>query len=305
LSKAGNSLLDTAYVGDDEGGLWELDAADGVNVNSFAPLLPSTSYASLCGTKQRCNFALSLAYGDGSLKAQPISSLSTVFILPTMPAASPLKSYEAQPLLAYGTGGTDTVAALEPTADAKGNPCPTGTTCINGKVHIIPLLPNYRYTPQDLLGTSSSTSLNAIQTWGIVKQPEPPGISLTNGERVYGSIVAAGDQLFYNTTTGSVSSIDARFGNLSGSTYRLLLSAAGPLSAYDYVKGNSLTKVGGAGGTPMLDATTGNVVVVTDKYVLRFPPPVGGTLQGPSVNGKGATPTGLLSWFFRRRGLEY
>src|SRR5205814_8147374 len=34
FSKTGNSVIDTAYVGDDEGALWELDAADGVNVNS-------------------------------------------------------------------------------------------------------------------------------------------------------------------------------------------------------------------------------------------------------------------------------
>jgi hypothetical protein len=45
--------------------------------------------------------------------------------------------------------------------------------------------------------------------------------------------------------------------------------------------------------------------VVTDKSILRFNAAPGGTLQGPSVNGRGATPTGLLSWFFRRRGLEY
>jgi len=47
-------------------------------------------------------------------------------------------------------------------------------------------------------------------------------------------------------------------------------------------------------------------VVVTDKGVLRLDaPPVKGTLVGPSVNGRGATPSGLLSWYFRRRGLEY
>jgi type IV pilus assembly protein PilY1 len=308
LSKAGNSLIDTAFVGDDEGALWELDAADGVNVNSFAPLLGSTSYSSLCSSKQRCNFALNLAYGDGVAHAQPISSLSTIFFLPTMPSTSPLKKYEGQPMLAFGTAGTDTVAALEPAPDATGNPCPAGSTapCISGKVHLIPLLPNYRYTTQDLVGTNSSTVLNDIQTWGLLKHAnEPAGIALTNGERVYGSIVAAGDQLFYNTTTGSVSSIDARNGNINGSTYRLLLSAGGALTPYNYVAAAGLTKAGGSGGTPMLDTTTGAVVVVTDKQILRFNPPAGGTLKGPSVNGKGATPTGLLSWFFRRRGLEY
>jgi len=49
-----------------------------------------------------------------------------------------------------------------------------------------------------------------------------------------------------------------------------------------------------------------DVLVVTDKGILRLDaPPVKGTLVGPSVNGRGATPSGLLSWYFRRRGLEY
>jgi len=116
--------------------------------------------------------------------------------------------------------------------------------------------------------------------------------------------VAAGDQLFFNTTTGSASQIDSR-ANLGGSTYRLLLSAASnPL--YNYVTTLGLTKVGGAGGTPMLDTTNGNLVVVTNNGILRLnPPPVKGTMNSGSVNGRGATPSGLLSWYFRRRGLEY
>jgi type IV pilus assembly protein PilY1 len=315
LSKAGNSIIDTAYVGDDEGALWELDAADGVNVNSFAPLLTSSQYSSLCtnDTGQHCNFALSQAYGDGTFKAQPISSLSTIFILPALPATSPLKPYEGQPMLAYGTAGTDTVSSLEPSGDPK-TVCTAGG-CTTGRVHLVPLQPGYRYTPADLLGSSSTTLLSRIETWGLLKPlpgklddkwNEPPGypIVLSPGERVFGSIVAAGDQLFYNTTTGSSASIDDRQGNLGGSTYRVLLSASSN-APFDYVNGAGLSKVGGAGGTPMVDTKTGTVVVVTDSTVLRFNPPAGGTMQGPSVNGRGATPTGLLSWFFRRRGLEY
>jgi type IV pilus assembly protein PilY1 len=306
LSKAGNSLIDTAYVGDDEGSLWELDAADGVNVNSFGPFADQMPFT-LCGSGQ-CNFPLSQAYGYGptgygSAGAQPISSLSTVFILPN-PLTGPLKDYAGQPLLAYGTAGTDTVSGLEPAPDpSSGAFCPTGTTCINGAVHLVPLLPSYHYTWVDLLNTP--TLLTTLQRQGVAKT-EPVGypMFLSNGERVYGSIVAAGDQLFFNTTTGSASQIDQR-SNLGGSTYRLLLSAASnPL--YNYVTSLGLTKVGGAGGTPMLDVATGAVVVVTDKGILRFnPPPVKGTTSGPSVNGRGATPSGLLSWYFRRRGLEY
>jgi hypothetical protein len=272
-------------------------------------MLPSATYTSMCSASaQSCNFALSQAYGYGpsgygSSGPQPISSLSTIFILPAMPASNPLKPFEGQPMLAYGTAGTDTVSGLEPAPDATtGAACPTGTTCINGAVHLIPLLPSYHYTASDLLATPNL--LTAIQQKGVLKT-EPSGypMFLSNGERVYGSIVAAGDQLFFNTTTGSVSQIDSR-GNQNGSSYRLLLSAnANPL--YNYVTQLGLTKVGGAGGTPMLDSTTGTLVVVTDKSILRFNAAPGGTLQGPSVNGRGATPTGLLSWFFRRRGLEY
>ncbi|MFL5428469.1 MAG: hypothetical protein ACJ79M_02540 [Myxococcales bacterium] len=306
LSKAGNSLIDTAYVGDDEGALWELDAADGVNVNSFAPMMDPTHANAFCKAGQFCNFALSQAYGyTGSNGPQPISSLSTIFILPTMPSTSPLKKYELQPMLAYGTGGTDTISGMEPAPDATtGAPCPSGTNCINGAVHLVPLLPGYHYAAQDLF--NNSNLLAAITQKGVLKT-EPAGypMFLANGERVFGSIVAAGDQLFFNTTTGTVSQIDSR-GGLNGSSYRLLLSASSN-ALYNYVSATGLQKVGGAGGTPMLDATTGTLIVVTDKKILRFDPPPGGagTLKGPSVNGRGATPTGLLSWFFRRRGLEY
>jgi type IV pilus assembly protein PilY1 len=300
FSKAGNSLIDTAYVGDDEGSLWELDAADGLNVNSYAALLGTSS----CLTGFRCNFALSQAYGNGANGPQPISSLSTIFILPpTYPATGPLAAYRGQALLAYGTAGTDTVSGLEPAPDATGAPCPT--PCINGAVHLIPLAPPARYSVSDLLADSSKMAL--VQQGGVVKADVTSyPMWLTNGERVYGSIVVAGDQLFFNTTQGSVSQLDQR-GNLSGAAYRMNLSAtSNPL--WNYVTGNGLTKVGGAGGTPLVDSKTGAIVVVTDKFILRFDPPPGAAAvppSGPSVNGRGATPTGFLSWFFRRRGLEY
>jgi hypothetical protein len=251
---------------------------------------------------------LSQAYGYGptgygSAGPQPISSLSTVFILPN-PLTGPLKDFAGQPLLAYGTAGTDTVSGLEPAPDASsGAFCPTGTSCINGAVHLVPLLPSYHSTWVDLL--NKPTLLTSLQRQGVAKS-EPTGypMFLSNGERVFGSIVAAGDQLFFNTTTGSANQIDQR-ANLGGSTYRLLLSAnSNPL--YNYITSLGLTKVGGAGGTPMIDVTTGTAVVVTDKGILRLnAPPVKGTTTGPSVNGRGATPSGLLSWYFRRRGLEY
>src|SRR5205814_68218 len=127
FSKTGNSLIDTAYVGDDEGALWELDAADGVNVNSFRPFKNQLG-ATLCGSGQQCNFALSQGFWfDSSLPRtvpatlpatpalgpQPISSLSTVFLLPTG-LTGPLSPYAGQPMLAYGTAGTDTISGLEP-----------------------------------------------------------------------------------------------------------------------------------------------------------------------------------------------
>jgi hypothetical protein len=322
FSKTGNSIIDTAYVGDDEGALWELDAADGLNVNSFRPfrgVLPATT----CASGQQCNFALSEAFGyepgltrgslppqppDTSAQPQPISSLSTVFILPSG-LTGPLAAFAGQPMLAYGTAGTDTVSGLEPAADPT-----TGATCadplnpcISGAVHLVPLLPGFHFNVNDL--KQDLSKLAHITQQGVV-QAEPNAMPLgfphffDKSERVYGSIVAAGDQLFFNTTTGSVSQIDAR-GNLGGASYRLLLSAASN-QLYNYVKELGLTNSGGAGGTPMLDSTTGTLVVVTDKGILRLDaPPTKGTLVGASVNGRGATPSGLLSWYFRRRGLEY
>jgi hypothetical protein len=240
----------------------------------------------------------------GSLGPQPISSLSTIFVLPPMPATSPLKTFENQPLLAYGTAGTDAVSGMEPVPVSGGTCTGSWTDCINGAVHVVPLLPAYHYTASDMV-TGPSTLLADIEHRGVTKL-EPPGYPqpLENGERVYGSIVAAGDQLFFNTSVGTVSDIDQR-GTLGGSSYRLLLSAASnPL--YNYITALGLKNdVGGAGGTPMLDVATGQLVVVTDKSILKFNAPPGGTTNGASVNGRGATPTGLLSWFFRRRGLEY
>jgi type IV pilus assembly protein PilY1 len=301
FSKTGNGLIDTLYVGDDEGALWELDAADGLNVNSYAAFLGTSA----CAAGQNCNFALSQAYGDGTHKAQPISTLSTIFILPpTYPVTGPLAAFAGQALLTYGTGGTDTISGLEPAPDpSTGNPCPT--PCINGALHILPLGPMARYSPNQVMGPPPL--INTVQSFGVVKG-EVTGYPsyLTNGERLYGSIVVAGDQLFFNTTSGTVSAIDSR-GNLSGSSYRLNLeSQTNPL--YNYVVAAGLSNVGGAGGTPLVDAKTGAVVVVTDKTILRFDPPAGATAippTGPSVNGRGQTPTGFLSWFFRRRGLEY
>jgi|GEM_PF-2396521 len=326
LSKAGNSFIDTVYVGDAEGALWELDAADGTNNTSYGVALGSTC----SGTG--CNFAFSQAYGTGTRGPQPISTLSTIFVVPqSYPATGGLARYRGQALLAYGTAGTDTVAGLEPAPTVSGPPpvvtnaCPTG--CISGAIHLLPVGPNGRYSASRVLGPPSLVStvqtngvgieVNTVDSGGTVTPLYP--VSLTNGERFYGSIVAAGDQLIFSAARGTVTNLDSRFGpasGLGGNTYGINTETGTTTNAY-----YSSTTFGGSQSTPLVDAATGNILVVTNQGLVFLTPPAamgippaGQTLNGSGGNtgssgisggGNGSSAANLMSWFFRRRGLEY
>ena len=49
FSKTGTSLIDTVYVGDLEGSLWEIDAADGLNLTSYASRFGGSTSCTLNG----------------------------------------------------------------------------------------------------------------------------------------------------------------------------------------------------------------------------------------------------------------
>ena len=294
FSKAANNLVDTAYVGDDEGSLWELDAADGLNTTGYASALAGCTGA-------QCNYALSQAYGTGANLAQPISTLASIFIVPPLyPKTGPLNGLQGQALLTYGTAGTDAISGLEPST------CPS-SACITGNVHLLPISPTGRYQPSDL--QASSALRTTALTVGVGKEVTGYPLQLPPGERLFGSIVAAGSTLFFATNDASQGSNIDNFQNVTGGSYQFDLRA--PLSGGTNPFGSPIlnTNIGGAGSTPLLvtnpDPTKGQLITVTNKGIAVAPLPGTSLLAGPPVNGQGQTPSTFLGWFFRRRGSEY
>src|SRR5437016_840018 len=190
FSKTGTSLIDTVYVGDLEGSLWEIDAADGLNLTSYA----SRFGGSTCSADGWCNFPLSNAFWyDPNAYPQPITTLSTIFAVPQgLPATSPFVNYQGQPMLAYGTAGTDSVSSL--------------SYVVTGSVHLFPLSYTGRLQASDILGPPVNTSV--AKTKGLAKELSGYPQYVATGERLYGSIVAAGDHLYLATTKGTVTNID-------------------------------------------------------------------------------------------------
>ena len=304
LSKAGNSLIDTAYVGDDHGSLWELDAADGINNTSYANSLTAC-------TGGACNFALSQAYGTGANLAQPISTLSTVFVVPSdYPSSGPLKNYINQAMLAYGTAGTDTVTALEPIDCVAGS---SDKLCITGQLHLLPIAPTGRYSATQI--AAAAPTRTAVKNFGdAIEVPGYP-IPLATGDRLFGSIVVAGSNLIFATNSASkTSSIDNFQGN-TGATYQFKLGDVQSGGVTPFGSGSLYavnTGAGGAGSTPLVvydnpaAPTQAAILTVTNlgiaAHYINAP---GKTFKGPGVNGQNQTPATFLGWFFRRRGSEY
>ncbi len=261
LSKAGNSLIDTVYVGDDTGALWELDAASGLSLTSYSAALN-------CATGS-CNYALSEAFGDGGQGPQPISTLETLFYVSgSVPANSPFANYIGQTLLAYGTGGTDTLTSL--------------ASPPNGGVHVLSTAANGRYQAAAL---AAAPSLEAVaQEFGVAQ--EVPGYPYyLSGQRVFGSIVATNDKLYFNGTGGTVADIDERGSSTTetGTTYALTLNATSSSTAV-----SSLSNVnnGAIGGTPAVSINASGqttVVAVTDQKVVTYAGGSTGPVSRPAL----------------------
>lgn len=300
FSTANTTQIDRVYLGGDDGYLFELDAADGVNLSAYATALglPASS----------ATYALSSAFGSGDKWAQPISTQPTVFqVTFPLPGTSALQAYQGRPMIAYGTAGTDTVASIK---------TPAGQL-VNGAVHLVPLDATGRYQPTDLRGNPALQS--QVATNGVGKEAAGFPLLLTGGERLYGRIVVAsggsgtlplslpsvlppsgavGDQLFFATTTGTVTDIDQRIG-LSGSTRQVDLKAS---TAGTMVQ---LASAGGAGGEVGLAVDAkGNVtkiITITDRTINVQP--AGSLRLAPNgINGSGKPPTSLVGWFFRSLG---
>jgi len=282
FSKANTSLIDSVYTGDLEGSLWELDAVDGLSQTSYASQIGSS-----CTAAGSCNFALSNAFGyDPNGYPQPITTLSTIFTVPQVSSTSWLSNYAGQTLLAYGTAGTDKVSSLSYT--------------VTGSVHLLPLAASGRLSSGQVIGPPSQFSLASSKGLGKEITGYPQYVS--SGERLYGSITAAGDHLFFATTSGSVTNIDSR-GSLGGSTYNVDMT-----TGFSSSRTALATNAGGAGGTVLVATNNSGqtkVITVTDQTINISSPSGTLKLTAPSINGVGQTSTGLLGWFLRSSGHEY
>ena len=297
VSRSLDDQINSLYVGDDEGSLWELDASTGRNNTAYGLGIGGNCLS----TPGSCNYPLSQAYDQGTNSAQPISTLSTLFVVrPDIPSNSLFSSYIGQTLLAYGTAGTDTVSAI------------SGT--INGAVHVLPISPSLRDSAADILNDHTGTkATHAVETGvayevgGTANFPQV----LTGGNRVFGSIVAdlTTGRLFFGTTVGSPSGVDSR-GNLSGSIYQLDTTAS--------TVGTALTSLSGAGGISgtlgmSYDAITGAATLTasTDKDVFVIKPANSSTFAPSAtravytLDGSDQSAQGLVGWILRRSGREY
>ncbi|MBS2023365.1 MAG: hypothetical protein JST92_13220, partial [Deltaproteobacteria bacterium] len=219
------------------------------------------------------------------------------------PSANLFSPYANQVLLAYGTAGTDTVAAM-----------PATTSTVSGAVHVLPLGLTGRVLPSDLKSDLTGAKLTHIQQLGAAyevgtsKNGTSPAsgsypLYLSNGDRVYGSIIwdEVNGRLLFGTTSGSVTDIDKR-GTESGNIYSIdTMASAGSEGLTKFA-----SNTGGIGGTLAYDADSGTVLASTDQSIYK----VTGSPTSPnkvvySVDGTDSSAQGLLGWILRRSGREY
>jgi type IV pilus assembly protein PilY1 len=311
VSRSLDDQVNSVYAGDDEGSLWELNAEDGVNNTGYAAATTAVPPGIDCtGDKLgACNFPLSQAYGYALFTPadipQPISTAPTIFTIRSdVPTNGVFRKYMGQTLLAYGTAGTDTVAAFT-------------SPVVSGAIHVLPISISARDLPSDLTGAQSSTRRPHADAKGVGYEVghDKDGSTgalgfpqaLDSGNRVSGALsVDANGRLFFGTTTGTVSDLDNR-GVLNGNIYQINTGATSAATGYSSI----VSSVGGIGGKVAVGTVAGvsTLVVSTDRgiYVANqsaAPAPVTG-------NGVLATQTatqpaaGLLGWILRKAGREY
>jgi hypothetical protein len=146
------------------------------------------------------------------------------------------------------------------------------------------------------------SKFSTATTKGLAKEITEYPQYVSSGERLYGSITAAGDHLFFATTSGTVTNIDSR-GSLSGSTYNVNMGVSLASSRTALA-----TTAGGAGGTVLVAKDSSGqtkVITITDQKINVSSPSGTLNLTAPSINGVGQTPTNLIGWFLRSTGHEY
>jgi len=310
VSRSIDGQVTSIYAGDDEGALWELDAEDGVNTTGYSAARPAG--IGCTDAKGSCNFPLNHAYGyDQSLFGaadvpQPISTLPTVFrVRSDIPQNGLFSKYVGQVMLAYGTAGTDAAASL---TLSDGSP-------VSGAVHLMPIGTGMRDLPADLNAATSQASIKIGRASSLGVDYEAGSFkdgggtaffpqALSGGNRIYGSIaVDQNGRLFFGTTTGSVTDIDAR-GSLNGNVYQINTAASS-----QPVLSVAFAGLGGIGGTLGMIMSSSNqlvsLVASTDQNLNVMPvaaPPL------PSKATPAGTPppaSGLVGWLLRKAGREY
>jgi len=177
----------------------------------------------------------------------------------------------------------------------------------NGAIHVLPVGASGRYQSGDVTPALQPTLLAK----GVAKEISGYPRYLTGGQRVFGSIVATNDELFFGATAGTVTDIDKRGdpNALQGATYGISLNAAASGSSTLSTANQISSGHGGIGGTVAVSTNTaGQVTVVTvtaGQIVTTVVTGINNTAAEHSINNLGLTPTGLLGWIMRRSGHDY
>ena len=208
----GTDGVNRIYVGDQEGHLWELDAATGVNINNAN---------SICAAPP-CNFA---AFDTGSTSAnpQPITTNIGIAKIPQHPdLGSDFTAYPGNTVLLFGTAGANWVPSA-----------------VSGTIHV-PFLDTVLRVPIYTGGWNLSHTINwttaQAQTYAGtngVLQELGPGLPHTFavGERLFGAITIAGSTAYFATANGPVpSDIMLLDGRTTGASYSIDFQSANPAS---------------------------------------------------------------------------
>lgn len=218
--------------GDDEGRVWELDAATGRNRN-YISAGGSCTLASPC---QRPLFDT----GSTASNPQPVSTNIAVARVPESGIdAGVFAGYENQRVLIFGTSGDG--LALPST--------------VQGTVHVT--------TFEDKSRNSAGMVYEATAT------PTTPFLTLGVGERAYGNIVVSGYAAFGTTATTDLSDMMSLPGDVGGRTWaidlygttsnvQVSLAAAGALGGVTSYGGGVLTSQTGKLNYTMLSSASGN-----------------------------------------------
>ncbi len=196
-------------VGDQEGRIWELDAATGQNLHS--------SIALGCTPAVPCQFPV-FDTGSTSANPQPVTTNIALARVPSnIAAGKSLKPYEGDRVILFGTSGADWISSP-----------------VAGRLHVA-LYESTRQVPVEsglgmkldgITPWTAASTLIAAKANGVMQEaPDFPRVFAV-GERVYGAITIAGSVAYFATAYDKIGDVMAVPATVLGSTYTLNLGAA-------------------------------------------------------------------------------